>query len=188
MNSEKPKIAFLLGSGISFPAKLPSVWKITEEVLSGEGWERHSDDTYFRGGPQIPWRAELTPPVIKFVNRLRQEVDKYYQGWIYRVTTYEDIYYLAEQIRDGEAAEYENPAILALLEKLELEVEPIPTKTGRAEPVRELATEATKYIKDVVQHCLSKKSDNKAAWVCKLAMVLWPARRGTRTRNSNGRL
>ena len=81
MESEKTNLAFLLGSGISFPAKLPSVWKITEEVLSGEAWERHTDGTYDKGGPQNPWRAELTPPVIKFVRRLKREVDKYYEDW-----------------------------------------------------------------------------------------------------------
>lgn len=84
---------------------------------------------------------------------------RYYQGWFNRDTTYEDIYYLAEQIHDSAAAEYENPAILAFLEKLELDVEPIPTELGKADPVRELATEATKYIKDVVQSCLSKKPE-----------------------------
>jgi len=98
MDSEKTNLAFLLGSGISFPAKLSSVWKITEEVLSGEAWERHTDGTYFKGGPWDSEMAERTSRVIKFVHRLKQEVDKYYEDWNKRDTTYEDIYYLAEQI------------------------------------------------------------------------------------------
>ena len=36
-------------------------------------------------------------------------------------------------------------------------MEPIPTKHGTAEPVYVLAKEATWYIKDVVEHCLSQK-------------------------------
>lgn len=45
------KIAFLLGSGISLRAGMPSTSDITEQVLSGEGVTFHSDGTYYFRSP-----------------------------------------------------------------------------------------------------------------------------------------
>jgi hypothetical protein len=48
------RVAFLLGSGISVDAAMPSVAAISEQVFSGAGVVRHSDATYYIAGEAAP--------------------------------------------------------------------------------------------------------------------------------------
>ena len=45
------RVSFLLGSGVSIPAGMPSVKDITERVLSGMEIYRHTDGKYYIGPP-----------------------------------------------------------------------------------------------------------------------------------------
>ncbi len=76
--ADAPKIVFLLGSGISIPAGLPSVTCITEKVLSGEGIVSDNGEDYEFGEPyyqndplEYVWR------VVPFLERLKDEIDDY---------------------------------------------------------------------------------------------------------------
>ena len=104
-----------LGSGVSLPSGLPSVMQITDRLLK-ETYCRNkaSTGTYYSAKNK---GLKCVEPMIKVQQLLQllSELDKYYlksiapywsgneflnTGSIYRsVTSYEDIFYLTEQIR-----------------------------------------------------------------------------------------
>jgi len=104
-----------LGSGVSLPSGLPSVMQITERLLKGTYYcDKNTKGTYYSAKPEDLQYAE---PMLKVQQLLQllSELDEYYlqslapywsgkeflkTGSIYRsVTSYEDIFYLTEQIR-----------------------------------------------------------------------------------------
>jgi hypothetical protein len=170
MSSSKGiRIAFLLGSGISIPAGLPSTSEITKRVLSGERVMRHSDGNYYFGDPlyaHVGLSDEYVPRVLMFLARLKPEIDMYYFDHVWRSTNYEDLYYVASQIHDSELAEYDNPAVQPLIDKISPDIQPLlrgrKWETRRKWELHELASEAMYYIQDVVWHMLSKEPTSLA--------------------------
>ena len=63
----KNQIAFLLGSGVSIPSKLPSTNMITEKIFSGEGIIRGTAENYFFGDP----RNFSYDPYQEFIPRIK---------------------------------------------------------------------------------------------------------------------
>jgi len=134
------RIAFLVGSGISFHAGMPKMQEITEHVLSGKG-------------------VSLKPGVLDFLKRLKMEVDQYYSKHSERATSYEDLYYLASQISDSKLRMIENPAVQAMIDKMDDDVKPplSPALHGRSIPLKleELAAHTMEYIVGQVVRMLS---------------------------------
>jgi hypothetical protein len=156
------KIAFLLGSGISIPAGMPSTQEITDRVLSGEGVAHYTAGNYYFGGPpydHIGMPDEYVPRVQKFLKKLKVEIDSYY-SLERRLTNYEDLSYVATQICDSETGNHDNPIVQPFIDKLLPKIETL--LVGKPEEVRkewklhDLANEATHYIRDIVWHFLSK--------------------------------
>ena len=111
------RIAFLLGSGISIPAGMPSTEGITERIISGKNIVRETDGTYYeKANMAISDACVLF--VVRFLNRLKVEIDQYYKYQTRRTTNYEDFYYVASQIKDSILEEYDNPAVQALIDKI----------------------------------------------------------------------
>ncbi|MBI5249940.1 MAG: SIR2 family protein [Desulfomonile tiedjei] len=152
------RVSFLFGSGISIPAGMPSVTDITERVLSGKNVQ-HGTDGRFRlvaTQPQLPWPGvpdEYVPRVKAFIERLYVETKKYYYSRPYysspprRAVNYEDLYYVASQIYDGETGEYDNPIVQGFVDQILPDVEPF---FARKERLLEIARDATYYIFDIV--------------------------------------
>jgi hypothetical protein len=96
-------LSILLGSGASIPAGYPCVTQITEQILSetkgGAGGKR---------SPEV---------VVAFLRWLRTVADARYCREVERTTNYEDIYFLASQIRDDLRGEFDNPAVRPLVGK-----------------------------------------------------------------------
>jgi hypothetical protein len=147
------QLVVLLGSGASISAGMPSVAKITARVLSGEDIFRHSDQRFYAVEEIQPHHD--TRPVeaaVSFLGELKAISDAYFAvhepG---RKTNYEDLAYFARQIDDALSFEYENPALVPLIEKL----------VGRAYSgrnpyqLKEAATQTADYIEDVVRAMLS---------------------------------
>jgi hypothetical protein len=134
------RIAFLVGSGISRYAGMPTLQKITEDVLSGEG-------------------ESPSPGVLEFLNRLKVEAQQYYSKKPGRTTNYEDLYFLASQIFHSEWSMIENPAVQAMIDKMHDDVEPLlsPALHGRTIPLKleELATRTMEYIVGQIVRLLS---------------------------------
>ncbi|MGB8657720.1 MAG: SIR2 family protein [Candidatus Zixiibacteriota bacterium] len=158
------RLAFLLGSGISIPAGMPSTRDITKQVLSGEGIRRNNDETYCFGAPLYAYVGipdEYVPRIVIFLNRLKIEIDLYYLYQIGRFLNYEDLYYVVGQIHDSELRDYDNPAVQPFIDKILPDIRHLLKKRKNeyklAWRLHELAGEAMNYIVDIVWHMLNKE-------------------------------
>lgn len=151
-------LCFLLGSGISRPAKLPSVDEITEQVLSPNEFFRCTDGVYRRASAvqQSPELVRMQTPDLERIDQLlrwlKGHAEIRYAADTQRLVTYEDLAYMAAQIHDDAFDEYENPAIGPLVC---CALNSLPdlcsaTKLGK------LAGEVVNFIGDVVADMLSK--------------------------------
>src|SRR3990167_5429386 len=162
------RIAFLLGSGISIPAGMPSTQAITKQILSGEGVMRNSVGNYYFGRPLYAHEGtpdEYVPRVVVFLNRLKIEIDHYYLYETGHFTNYEDLYYVASQIHDSESKEYDNPVVQPFINKVLPAIGPL--LVSEENEIRNewqflegLANEAAHYIRDIVWHLLSKEPNS----------------------------
>jgi len=90
------RIAFLLGAGVSLPAKLSTTFELTAEIFETANYSRHSDTSFRqRETPGLvefhDWTTDR-PDVRKFLEVLRDEFKPYFGS---RTVTYEDLYYAA---------------------------------------------------------------------------------------------
>jgi hypothetical protein len=145
------RVIIVLGSGASTGAGMPSVTEITEQVLSGDRTTRHGDD-YRIGVLAAPSNEPFRAPVeetVRTVRQMRDICDSYFGAHDKpRLTNYEDIAYVAGQIRDTLSSEYENPALNPLVEDM--------TRGGGYDTVRDRAGDVVGYIEDVVTQMLSR--------------------------------
>lgn len=163
-SSTQTRIAFLLGSGISIPAGMPSTRAITQVILSGEGIMHHTDGNYYFDKPLYAHEGipdEYVLRVVIFLNRLKIEIDLYYLYETGHFTNYEDLYCVASQIQDSELKEYDNPIVQPFINKVLPEIRPLlvseENEIRNEWQLRELARESAHYIRDVVWHLLSKE-------------------------------
>ncbi|PKK83731.1 MAG: hypothetical protein CVT49_06845 [candidate division Zixibacteria bacterium HGW-Zixibacteria-1] len=140
------RIAFLFGAGISTPLGVSSTIEITKEVMSGKCITTHTE--------------ENVSQYIKLLKLLKIEVENYYSNQNQYEANYEDLYYMASQIRDSKSKEYDNPAIAALYDRINRLIKPILNeKPGDAQinmNLGNLAKETTNYIADIVWHLLKR--------------------------------
>ena len=154
------RLCFLLGSGISQPAKLPSVEKITQQVLSPREFFRCSSGFYRRASV-----AEQSPEFVQFqmpemeriellLRWLKGHAEIRYAADAPRLVNYEDLAYLAAQIHGDAFDEYENPAIGPLVCCALNSLPDLCTirKLG------ELAGEVVNFIADVVTDMVSRQA------------------------------
>jgi hypothetical protein len=86
---------------------MPTVTEITAQVLSGRDVVRQGSAFRFLAQPRQPPIAppDGIAPVLEFVNELKGLCDNYFSSQDKdRITNYEDIAYLAQQIEDGLAS------------------------------------------------------------------------------------
>lgn len=144
------EVTFLLGSGISKDAGMPSVEKISKQVFENENVIRRSDSAYSiaaPGSPNFEMGRDDARPALDLIERLRSIVDQYFFDFPDdHQVNYEDVANLAKQIADALSGEYENPGLLPLIRELEQDVENL----------LECATEARNCIRDVVWHILGR--------------------------------
>ena len=160
------RVAFLLGAGASIPAGYSSTERLTEKIRALKGYSRWTDGNYCSGtdSPETDYR---TPVVRRMICWLSKQTQKYLR---YRNETkapnYEDIYYLASQLKD-DASELQNPAVLPLIRKLERKMaswseyreycEPFPEPRNRDWNFRHFCEETCHYIEDIVADVLRTK-------------------------------
>jgi len=141
---------------------MPSIVQITQRVLSGKEVWRHPSGNYCFDQPGYPdVYATDVPRVLKFLHRLKREIDQYYERQPGRCTNYEDLYYVASQIHDSVLGEYDNPAVQPLIEKTGPEIQPLlvgnENEAKQQWQLDELASESTNYIHDAAWHSLDKE-------------------------------
>jgi len=152
------EFTFLMGSGLSCAAGLPSVDKITEEIFNMENVFKSSDNHYYKSKSKpseecFPEYYKHNKAIEKILKIANCEVGKYY-GNNYK-TNYEELYYLVKQIDDK--FEYDNPAILAFIEKVNIKIKSLlDSNVTFNESIRN----SVKYIEDAVWHILAEKYEN----------------------------
>lgn len=132
---------------------MPSTMEITERILSGQGVMRTSATSYEINQPLDGTKDEYVPRVLKFLQVLKCEVDKYYISDLERSTNYEDLYFLASQIHDSELRKYDNPAIQPFIDKIAPDIESLLVgEDGETSmnDIIDIAREAIHYIEDIV--------------------------------------
>jgi hypothetical protein len=141
----------LLGSGASIYAGAPTVSEITQRVLTGNNvmWTGSAWHVVDQLPPHHEVFLERLPAIVAFVSEMKEQCDTYFRSQDKtRETNYEDVAYVARQIKDGLGldAEYENPALLQLIDELE--------KT-HGDDLGRMAGNAADYIADIVRSMLA---------------------------------
>jgi SIR2-like domain len=146
-----PSVGFLVGSGVSCAAGLPSVGALTSCVLS--------DD------PARP----LEPPARRFLQVLKRRIEPSIDRFHGRAVNYEDLYYVAGQI-GVDYWEYENPATVGFVDDVlsDGEFQAAVTQgqysddnldeAARRRAVGRAANEALQLIKGELRSCLGQNS------------------------------
>src|ERR1041385_8145804 len=122
LHSNSMKICFLFGSGISVPAGISHVGKLTELVLSKDkyylyGGSFHKKRRDWPTPPLSDILAKDTAPVREFLKWLKLQAEaRFEQKPKVRYANYEDLAYLVAQIVDDCLDEYENPALLKFVD------------------------------------------------------------------------
>jgi hypothetical protein len=113
------KVAFLLGSGFSIPARVPSTSKITEQIFSCENVYRHSDGLYRRGqdvNAHISRSEDYLRRIKGLIQIVKEEIEDYYLDVVH--SDYERTYYIVRQIQDSEWGELDNPVVQAFIDRI----------------------------------------------------------------------
>jgi len=165
-----------LGSGVSLPSGLPSVMQITKRLLKDPYCcDKKSTETFYSAIPEDLQYAERLPKVQQLV-QLLSELDKYYlqsiapywsgkeflkTGSIYRsLTSYEDIFYLIEQIKMAGVGLSDDAPVGAFLDVIERKAEDIlegKDRDARLISLYHLAVDASRYIEWMVTMSLDIK-------------------------------
>jgi len=103
----KPLVFF--GSGVSRPSGLPDVVRLTEAIFA-DRWSKHGDSNFYpkRAGAQP---CAETKRCQEFLRRLLARVEPYYHQQRGTAPTYEDLFFLVEQVQYDELAWDDNAAI-----------------------------------------------------------------------------
>ena len=163
-----------LGSGVSLPSGLPSVMQITERLLKETYYcDKNSTGTYYSAKPEDLQYAE---PMLKVQQLLQllSELDEYYlqsiapywsgkeflkTGSIYRsVTSYEDIFYLTEQIRMAGMGLVDDAPVGTFVDVVERKAGNIlegEDRDARLISLYHLAVDATRFIEWMVTMSLN---------------------------------
>lgn len=152
------KLMLFLGSGVSYESGLPRVEEMTKSVLN-DGWHSHTDELFYPGPEPNPafrsqnWVPRIQP-LLKLLKALTDGCFALKRGG---GSNYEDIYYLARQLKDNESGEVENPAVQGFVQEIKGRIQnlclPIPM-TGEEVTCSRLASKACDFIQCVVWHML----------------------------------
>jgi hypothetical protein len=166
------KVNFLLGSGISMPAKLPSVSDITQRVLEGRPNQK-IDAIQNPLGFQIETeKREMAcrrqTPILRLLERLKVSVHRRLELAESREANYEDLAYLCSQMVDDLSDNRANPALLPFLDQLIADLNEVlrgvncENDASNYDRLYNLADQTFDYIHDVAAVMLRKKPWRKA--------------------------
>lgn len=110
------QIAFLFGSGISLPAGLPNVQNLTNEIVSGKDFHKATDGNFYQSENPMG-DFELVKDISKYLKYLGNLGQAYFGES--KQISYEDIYFIAAQVRDHLFEEVNNPVLVPMISQLE---------------------------------------------------------------------
>ena len=152
------KLIVFLGSGVSFESGLPCVKKMTEKLLNAP-WFNHADQNFYPGKHPSPYfeKENQTPRIQDFLKILKKFADEYLIKRRDTESTYEDLFFLCQQISDNEKFEIDNPAIQSFINDLNIKTEHLYDPALLIFDLESLASRACDLIQCVVWHLLYAK-------------------------------
>lgn len=148
------RLSVLLGAGASVGARMPTADAITKRLFDASLTSQQGSTYQFHYSPPDPMRYALfMKPVeerVGFLKELKELADRYYEGE--RESNYEDIAYLAQQIVDTLAPEYENPGLAPLVSELA-------EWYGGEYKLHQLARDSVDYLHQLVRWMLTDKGE-----------------------------
>jgi hypothetical protein len=152
MSNARIKLMLFLGSGISRKSGLPLVGAITDRLLNGV-WHRHSDGGFLPDATNE--YGDPVPVLQRFLKLLKSYADGYYALRSGQESNYEDLFYLAQQLRDDGLGVIDNPAILGFLTEVKSRTQElakaVPTFTP-SNKFADMVRQSLVFIRSVVQH------------------------------------
>jgi len=158
------RVTFLLGAGVSLAAGMPSTEELTRLITSGERVWHHTDHTYYvtdNPPPALHGEPERIRAITTFLHTLKEDIEAYWRRSEIEIdANYEEIYYVVNQIEDGLSAEYENPALEPLIDKLVADdrlfrVDGTPG-LGDEEQLELVARETDQYVREITAEHLRR--------------------------------
>lgn len=148
------RLMLFFGSGISYISELPNVDKITKELLHGK-WHSHTDQNFYPGDAPNHYfeLGNLVPRLQKFLSIVMKTT-----GDLIENPTYEDYFYLVQQIAYYKLQEIDNPAIFRFVQALEEKTRDLyeSTRWEQSVNLKLLAIKSCDFIQCVVWHLLQK--------------------------------
>jgi hypothetical protein len=116
-------------------------------------------------GPANPRIADgYTPRAVGVVRLIASDLERFYFEWPGRDVTYEDVFYILDQVRESMNENYENPALEPLIRRLVKQLRTLLDGRQRESRPRwttyEVIDEACNYLRDVVWHLLQPTPPN----------------------------
>lgn len=140
-------ISFLIGSGASVPAGFPTVAGITAQIASESQ----------QAGSAFGAADTLSDDRRKLLRWLEIQIKRRYESEGDRAVHYENLYFLANQLREDLLGEYNNPALRPFVEAAVEQVLPqTQSHQGNAhEEIQRLAEDVTTHIRRTVVSLIS---------------------------------
>ena len=166
MNNNYSKIAFLFGSGISIPSKIPGTKDISKIIFNEHQIVRDSSENFFFDDPKkFEWSLykEVPKRVQNFLKILKSELEEYYKDKD-RSINYEDVFYLLDFIEYNYYEKEGNPAFKYIFKEFEPKIErllvPLDPLLQDSFNMNDLLNESKRFIKQIVSKLLARKAES----------------------------
>lgn len=162
------RVVFLLGSGASKAAGLPTMPEITRDVTDGLRFQFHTDGRHYLVNPprQALVNAEHEVQRSVAIIRCASRLVRLQTG---ASPNYEEVYFLLRQVLDHLLGEFENPALIPLVREMERQFSAskwVSSKYGDSVTLLEAVDGACDYIRDAVWRLLQRDAscEHLRAW------------------------
>lgn len=153
-----------LGSGVSYPTKLPGVEELLDSILYGE-WQKHTDQLFYPGRSSQSWANDPTDSVQRFLRYIKGLADAAHAKREQEPANYEDLFFLVKQIFDQECGENRNAALESFTDAIRPVIHAFQLQdeqfTGGLSKLAGITELANVLIQSVVRHKLATTATPK---------------------------
>lgn len=165
-NNQPQTLCWLLGAGTSIPAGLPSTNQITDSILTSEDIFRHTNGEYYIGIDAQQAKCKDQEEIRRLIRQYLESLIRHWKtshAYLLRglppEPNYEEIYYLAEQIKEYHTGEIENHALFPFYKIIMEEAQKMVAQSETSWAISYLFSESCNFITDIVCGMLGKYQD-----------------------------
>lgn len=155
-------LLLFFGSGVSFPTGLPTIKRLTEQILESQ-WHNHSSQVFCRGKhpSKMLEKGNIVPRLQKFLKIIQLSANQYLANRQRPEANYEDLYFICTQLKDELNQEIDNPVMIKYIEFIQKKIvelcKPLPLGPNRDIDLYFLASRSCDFIQCVLWNELSTK-------------------------------